>query len=264
MKFKKFGNPRLLGFLMLKAPGRSLDELVTLVNAAGLVEVQLTKQQLNQYLNYHQIAFRHENAAPITYTPEMLEFARQNVQGRSFAELAEMMRRRFGCKFTEKIVAGYCKRYGLCNGRDTRFPRGIVPANKGQKMPDWVRRKCEKGFFKPGRIPENTLPIGSLVKSTDGYWWRKIKEASRTRGGWVQEHRRIYEATYGPISAGMMISFKDNNPDNLAPENLILVSRGEHACVNARGLRRIWSPETAETCVGIARLKIAIRQRKKK
>lgn len=95
-------------------------------------------------------------------------------------------------------------------GRHTRFQPGIVPANKGKKMPNgWAPGDMARTQFKPGQKPSTWKPIGSLRINGEGYLDRKVNDLP---GGnhvrWHPVHRLVWEAANGPVPAGHVVVFK--------------------------------------------------------
>ncbi|MDD3686448.1 MAG: HNH endonuclease signature motif containing protein [Bacteroidales bacterium] len=132
------------------------------------------------------------------------------------------------CKFGLKKSDEYIK---LATSR-TQFKKGLTPANKGKKMDPEVRERVKHTFFKPGQIPKNYRPVGSERITVDGYIEVKIKDP-RT---WAQKHRVIWEKHNGKIPKGYNVQFRDGNRQNVALENLYLISRNEQ--INQNTIQR--------------------------
>ena len=113
-------------------------------------------------------------------------------------------------------------------GGKSRFQKRQRSWNKGKKVGS--RGRSAETQFRKGHTPHNALPVGSEIVSTDGY--RKIKVAEPN--GWEFVHRRNWEADNGRISAGKMIRFRDGDKMNCSVENLMLISRTEHALYNSQ------------------------------
>lgn len=56
----------------------------------------------------------------------------------------------------------------------------------------------------------------------------------KLKDGFVHYAPWLWEQIYGPIPQGMCVRTKDNNPINIKPGNLMLVTRAEHALINKR------------------------------
>jgi hypothetical protein len=190
------------------------------------------------------------------YTPKELWFIKSKIAGRSYAELTALFNKRFELSMTVTQISGTIARYNLTNGRDCRFPPGLVPFNKGRKGS--CPAGCEKGWFKPGNTPQNWQPVGTEIIDEDGY--TKVK--TRNPKTWKFKHRLIWEKANGKIPRGHIVLFADRDRSNFALDNLILVSRNELAVMNHLGLI---SNDKDLTMVGksIADIKILIAERKR-
>jgi hypothetical protein len=123
-------------------------------------------------------------------------------------------------------------------GGATRFQPGHVPANKGQRRPGWAVGRMAQTQFSAGALPHNTVPIGTETLRRDGYVWVKVTEdKTPARRNWVSKHQHIYELAHGPIPAGHIVRFRDNDRTNFALDNLECVSRKDH--VITRGLHAL-------------------------
>jgi hypothetical protein len=106
----------------------------------------------------------------------------------------------------------------------TRFKKGQVPFNKGQKVSREMYDKMKASMFKPGHKPKNYMPIGSeRIEKQDGYVQVKVKRAT-----WVFKHRVIWEKHFGPIPQNHMVIFKDGNKRNFDIDNLALITLQEN------------------------------------
>jgi hypothetical protein len=115
-------------------------------------------------------------------------------------------------------------KYGL----NTRFKKGIVPVNTGQKMSTEVYEKVKHTFFSKGNMPVNHRQVGSERVTVDGYVEVKIKEP-RT---WAQKHRLVWEQNHGEIPKGFLVQFKDANRQNCDISNLYLITRNKQILQN--------------------------------
>jgi hypothetical protein len=197
---------------------------------------------------------------PHNYTAAEIRFLEKKVAGRSYAELTELFNKHFGLRGKKKRTASQIgstvKRYGMSNGRDTRFHPGQVPPNKGKK--GYCHPGSEKGWFKPGNTPHNWHPVGTEVMGEDGY----IKVKTRNPKTWKFKHRLIWEKANGKIPSGGVIIFADGNRRNFRLNNLLLISRSELSVMNHLGLI---SDRGKLTEIGktIADIKLLIAERKR-
>ena len=107
--------------------------------------------------------------------------------------------------------------------RANRFTKGIIPANKGKKMPAELYEKCATTMFKPGHPSNNRRAVGSERVNVYGYIEIKVAEPNK----WKLKHRVVWEAANGPIPKGYNIQFKDGNPLNVTLDNLYIISRAD-------------------------------------
>ena len=110
----------------------------------------------------------------------------------------------------------------------SRFVKGSEPANKGKRIEEFMSEDGIKANsrtrFKSGRMPHNTLAIGTERVYADGYVWIKVNERKR-----VQKHRYVWEQAHGKIPDGYLVAFRDGNRQNCDLSNLYLISRQESA-----------------------------------
>lgn len=83
-----------------------------------------------------------------------------------------------------------------------------------------VKRWATTGQAKEGEI--------RMWREQSGRFVPRIK----TNGRFIHWNRWAWEQNYGPIPEGMSVCFKDDDPTNMDPDNLILLTRAEHAIRN--------------------------------
>ena len=107
------------------------------------------------------------------------------------------------------------------------FKKGHTPWNKGRR----VIVKNQHTWFKKGQKVWSEKPVGTI-------WVRKEKEVPykfiKTEAGIRRYSRVLWEQHYGKIPKGNIIRYKDGNTLNCDIDNLLCVSRKEHARMNAR------------------------------
>lgn len=114
----------------------------------------------------------------------------------------------------------------------TRFKPGHKTWNTGMKGLDMGGRSVDTRF-KPGRLPHNHVPVGTIVPATDSrgqYTYLKIKIAEPKT--WKFLHTLNWEAVNGPVPPGHVLIFRDGNRENCAVENLECITRGENSSRN--------------------------------
>lgn len=109
-------------------------------------------------------------------------------------------------------------------GKETRFVPGQVPWNKG--IPFRSGGRSAETQFKPGMLPRNYRPIGS-VRLCAGFWQRKQTETGYPPRDWVNIHHLVWRASGQEIPAGYALCFRDGNRANFDLANLELISRAE-------------------------------------
>ncbi len=200
------------------------------------------------------------------YFQEHVDWLAANIQGTKFKDLTDMFNERFGMDLSVPAMVSMTAARGLHNGitvvpefiekgKATRFQKGQVPPNKGVKG----IHLSPATEFKKGNVPANHRPVGSERVSVDGYTEVKVREPNK----WRMKHVVVYEAANGPVPKGHVIIFGDGNKENFAPDNLILVSRGQLAVMNRWGLIKN-DADLTRTGIIVADLRTKIWERSKK
>lgn len=107
-----------------------------------------------------------------------------------------------------------------------RFKKGIVPHNKGRKMPGYAAGRMAETQFKKGVRPHSWKPIGS-TRLCDGYLQRKITDTGYPPRDWKPVHVMLWEEHYGPIPEKHTVCFIDGDKTHIEIANLELVSRAD-------------------------------------
>jgi hypothetical protein len=162
------------------------------------------------------------------YTDAERQFIKDNVEGRSNKELAEMFNKHFNLDMTADKIRAYKKNKKLRSGMDGRFKKGHVSPNKGVKG----LHKVGPSGFKKGNKPHNYMPIGSERISGEGYIYVKIGDP----GIWKSKHTIIWEEENGPIPKGHVLIFADGNRLNVKLDNLLLVTKTQLSIMNQKKL----------------------------
>lgn len=189
------------------------------------------------------------------YTPEQLEFLDEISCGKSNKEITKLFNEKFNSNRTETAISATRKRYGIKTGVDATFKKGHAPWNKGLKGYIGPNRTS----FKKGNIPFNYRPVGSTRINVEGYEETKIKDPNI----WEYTHVLLWQKHNGPVEKGYNIMFKDGDRANIAIENLEKVSDRELLVLNRKKLISK-NPQHTEVGINIARLNIAVSERKKK
>lgn len=193
------------------------------------------------------------------YTDEQVQFVKDNCT-LTINGLHQAFCERFGrhdvSKYTLKALR---LRHGWRTGRDGKLKEGHTAWNKGKSYN--VGGRSEQYRFKKGQIPMNLKELGSERMNRDGYVQIKVPGSDR-RGQWVLKHRHVWEQENGPVPDGHAIIFRDNDKQNCAIDNLMLVSRGELVVMAKCGLHK-YTGEAKDTALLMAKLKIKQRERLK-
>jgi hypothetical protein len=191
------------------------------------------------------------------FSPDQKAFIVENVRGRLIPELTVMLNAKFGIELKPSQIRAFVKNNGLRSGIDARFKLGTVPPNKGKKG---LSQSGVETHFKKGHMPHNYVSVGSERINGDGYIDIKIADPNKWRGKhlivWEQFHDQI-------VPKGQAVIFGDGDRRNFDPNNLILVTRGQLAIMNKRGLIQA-DAELTRTGVIMADIIKKIGERKRK
>lgn len=193
--------------------------------------------------------------ASIKYSPDELAFIQVNAT-LSRAALTQLFNATFNRDIAVDNIKALCTRKGWKTGRDGRFPKGSVPPNKGTKG----LTGANSGSFKKGQQSHTQKPVGYERTTVDGYIEVKVAEPNKFRA----KHHIIYEQHFGTIPAGHVVKFKDGNPQNLATDNLVLMSRGELAVLNHLYDHKNAPDEAKPVLITLAKVKAKIGTIKRK
>lgn len=193
----------------------------------------------------------------IMWSKEEKEYLKEITPGHHYAEIVELMNKKFDREFTVELVKNAISRYKLNTGFNGRFKKGIVPYNKGQKGV-W-NKGSEKSWFKKGKAPTNHRPVGSeSVDTKDGYLSVKVAEPNK----WELKHKVIWEKANGKMPEGYCVIFADQNKRNFNLDNLVLVSKAELLIMNKEKLIKK-DANLTKVGVNIAKVKAKVNEIKK-
>jgi hypothetical protein len=157
-----------------------------------------------------------------------------------------------------------CKRQGLLTGRTGRFEKGIVPANKGKKMP--FNASSARTQFKKGQLPRNTKHLGHERTDKDGYVLVSVAETNPHTGyerRYVFKHRWLWEKKHGPVPKGMVLKCKGDKSDG-DPSNWELISRSLLARLNHSRNRYDTAPADLKPAImAVAKLRNRIGEKRR-
>lgn len=250
----------VIEFIRENVYGRTAEELAAICNER--FGTNFNKNTMKNFKQNHKIRSGKEHlkgrkTETALFPKEVFEFIMENYKGTGHSAMAKKLNEKFGTEYTASQIKAFYGNRKLDSGITGYFESGHVLANKGVK--GFYAKGSEKGWFPKGHIPENKLPIGSVLKKSDGYLWRKIGEGRRD---WKQEHILRWEEANGPIPKGFLITFLDGDRENVELSNLALISKAEHITLTRMKLRSE-EPEITETGILIARLYSEKQKRKK-
>lgn len=127
---------------------------------------------------------------------------------------------------SKAALTALCKRKGWRTGRTGCFEKGMVPANKGKKMPFDPNSAATR--FRPGHLPANYRGPGHESVRRDGYIWLIVAETNPYTGAAtrpVQKHRWLWEKVNGPIPDGHVLKCLDGDRLNTDPANWEAIPR---------------------------------------
>lgn len=149
------------------------------------------------------------------FSPEEIQFLRENAEGRKYTELTDMLNQAFGKSYNMRQVKHACNSMGVYNGICSLFSNG------------------HKRGFTTGHKPSNLCPVGTERPDPEGYL--KVKVSDRPHI-WKYKHAVLWERLHGSVPSGHKVIFADGNNRNFAPDNLMLVSNAELMVMNRKGL----------------------------
>jgi hypothetical protein len=165
------------------------------------------------------------------YTDEHIQFLKENTPGKSNKETTQLFNKKFKLKISEDRIKSLKSRYKIISGVNTQFKKGNISHNKGKK--GYYTPGSEKGWFKKGNKPKNTMLVGTELMKADGYVYIKVEDPNV----WKQKHKLIWEKENGPYSTKThVVIFKDGNRDNFTLDNLQLITRKQLAILNRNNL----------------------------
>ena len=194
------------------------------------------------------------------FTVEEKQFLIEYVPGHSHKEIQSEFINRFNWDITLGQVKNAIKRYGLNTGRTGRFEKGLIPANKGQKMSADLYEKCKPTMFKKGNVPANHKPVGSERITKDGYVEIKIAEPNK----WRLKHLVVWEEANGSVPPKHCIFFMDNDRTNTDINNLRLIPRSQLVTMNGKRGFQGYDRESNEVALAAAELTQKINQVKER
>jgi len=221
------------------------------------------------------------------YTTRQIDFIRDNITGRNYADLAKLFNQQFGTELTQSKIANAVYRYGYNNGqpqaehskphyyttKQIDFIKSNITGRRFKELTEMFnehfglnlsetqimgaayKRSLHNGLT--SRIP--CKPIGFERIDKRGY----IKVKTAYRGKWRNKQAVVWEEANGPIPPGHVLIFADGNRQNCDLGNLLLVTKREMVIMSTKGL--IYTrADLTKVGIRIAGLHIAITNNLKK
>lgn len=253
MKKGRVYNKAMLAFLAEHYPKMFVPELTAAFNKK--FGKNKTTDQIKSCLSNHNIkAGVRRSRTPRRYEDKHLEFLQKHYLTLNLEQLAEVFNAEFK-NFNADIesIRACLKNNKIRSGRTGHFEPGHKSWNAGMKG---LNTGGEKGWFKKGAVPINYKPVGSERVNTDGYVEVKVAEPNK----WSLKHRVVYEQHYGLIPKSHNVSFRDNNPQNVEPSNLILMTKAQNVVLNKMGLADV-PAEAKDSAILLADLTMKINKK---
>jgi len=117
------------------------------------------------------------------------------------------------------------------NKQSARINKGNIPANKGKKMSPELYERVKRTMFKKGDVSANTMYDGAIVTRHNhkNRGSRPYNYIRVTKGKWELLHAHLWKQHNGPVPAGHIIIFKNGDTMNCSLDNLVCISREQHA-----------------------------------
>lgn len=242
-------------FFLTFIPGHTSDEVAAEFNRR--FDIKVTPSKVKSYKANRRIKSgtkkgRAKGESDL-FPRNIRDFIRANNAGKTAQQMMELLNNTFGSDYSVGQIKAIRGRMHLKSGLTGGFVKGHIPANKGKK--GVCAKGCEKTWFKKGHKPYNRVPAGTEVMSTAGYLKIKIAEPNV----WRFKHLIVWEKYHGKVPKGCCISFKNGDRYDCSIENLMCITRAEHAILNHEGMRSS-SPELTETALVLAKVKHKIRE----
>lgn len=253
----RFWTEDKLDFLRSVAAGKPLEEITRLYNEHFGTDFKCSKIK-TAMSNYHiRSGYKYDGKKAILFSPEEIKWLTENRIGFNFDVTTEKMNKVFGTNYKVSQVRGWCHAHHLPNGMDMKFPKGHVSFNKGRK--GWCAPGCEKGWFKKGHRPHNSVGVDTEVIVDDGYIKVKIAEPNV----WELKHRIVWQKVNGVIPEDSCLIFLNGDKTDCRIENLMLIKRSVLCVLNHEHL--LFNDAAATKCgVTMAMIKSRVRELQKK
>lgn len=177
-----------------------------------LIELGFKRMEM-QYWTEEQILFLNENYKTIGDTELAAIFTEMYYKAKGWTKKhIEKKRRYLNLKRTEDEKVKIKERNRV---------NGMWASSHWKR---WFERIAPEGQIRIWKSKQTGQPF-KVIKVTEGF---------------VHYPRWLFESIWGPVPEGMIVRLLDDDPMNVVPENLTLITRSEHAVINgatsSRGL----------------------------
>ncbi len=198
------------------------------------------------------------------WTSQQDEWLREMYPRTSNKVIANVMARSYSAIKNRARTLGLSKSAEHMAEKPGCFKKGGTSWNKGLNFISGGR--SAETHFKAGHRPNNWVPVGTEVVDSYGYRKRKVRDdapVGRAYRNWKFVHIIVWEEHNDrALPKGQIVRFKDSNPENVDPSNLVAVTRGENAVIN-RWLQMGDLPEGGmDVLITMAKLLMKARERR--
>jgi hypothetical protein len=165
------------------------------------------------------------------FTKEQRDILTAYIPGHHMNEIQQFIQEQFRVTYSLKQVGAYCQNHKVRTGFSGQFGKERSPVPYSPFKPG--KHISPATEFKKGQASIKTLPIGTRRDKKDGVTWVKVSNVGSHR--WRMEKTLVWEKANGPIPDGAVIKLIDGNPKNIAPDNLMLMTKAEVLRYNRRG-----------------------------
>lgn len=241
-------------------PGHTRQQITDAFNER--FNEKISRKQIDaavkNYTNGSGLRKNNPNYRRLPWNQDEINWMKENVPGKTRKKIVDGFREEFGDTRSDTAIIAAIKRYTSGSGIDSKFKKGQPAFNKGQKMSAEQYKKCKRTMFKPGNVPHNYHPVGTVLFSKGlGYWLIKTEDP----GKWELYHRYLWEKENGPIPEGYCVTFLDGNVDNLDISNMALARKGQLTIIN-QNFKKM-SAEGKAVALNMAKLQMLISERSK-
>ncbi|SEM35556.1 HNH endonuclease [Mesobacillus persicus] len=212
------------------------------------------------------------------YTPEQIDFLKNNIEGTLIKDLTTKFNKHFGLNKTYEQIKRICYRLKLTKGlkhvyteEQSAFIRENLEGRTNKELTELFNqhfnlnlRKNQIAGYKsthnlcPGMHRNRYRPVGSERVGKDDYIIIKIADPNK----WRPKHIHIWEQENGPVPKNHVVLFGDGDKRNFDIDNLILVHRKLITTLNSNQLISN-NAELTKTGIVIAEISQKISERKR-